>query len=126
MNRIDPVIMAVLLQVTLVAFTTNADEKKGADKEKKELEITVVKNSGTVKITAKGKSGYHCNTLYPWKVMVEGPESQKKTYKKKEAKVFTKEKVIFEVPRIKGQKAKLKMSVCNDKQCIMHTEELSW
>lgn len=97
-----------------------------ATKNKKELTVKVTQTPSTVTVTAKGKSGYHINTLYPWKLIVEGPKGEKKIYKKQDAKQFSEKTVVFEVPHVKGQTAKLKMSVCNDTQCIMHTESLSW
>jgi hypothetical protein len=122
MKRKHQVATISLVLMTLVAASSAADKKKNA----KEFEIKVTMSAKSVTITAKGASGFHCNTLYPWKLSVEGPAGQKKTYKKQEAKVFSEQKVVFEVPRSKGQKAKMKLSVCDDKQCIMHTEEFSW
>ena len=114
----------------LVATQLVAGEKKGAKggttQKPKELEVKVEKKKSVVRIMAVGKAGYYCNTLYPWKLTVEGASKGKKVYKKNDAKKFSKEAVVFEVPYVKGQKAKMKMSVCNDKQCIMHEENLSW
>jgi hypothetical protein len=126
MKRQNPSALLLLLFLMVTAFDVGAGDKKTAVSSPKELDVTVTKKANIVSITAKGKSGYHCNTLYPWKLTVDGPAAQKKTYKKTDAKTFSKEKVVFEVPFIKGQQAKMKMSVCNETQCIMHTEELSW
>jgi hypothetical protein len=120
----------LVLTISFAAAHLAAGEKSraatGAKQNKKSLEVKVEKTKEVVKITARGKSGYHCNTLYPWKLTVEGGSNGSKVYKKGDAKKFSKESVVFEVPHIKGQKAKMKMSVCNDKQCIMHEEKLSW
>jgi biopolymer transport protein ExbD len=126
MKRQNPSALLLLLILMVTAFNLSAGDKKQAGSSPKELEVTVSKKAKIVSITVKGQSGYHCNTLYPWKLTVEGPADEKKIYKKIDAKTFSKEKVVFEVPFIKGQRAKMKMSVCNDAQCIMHTEELAW
>ncbi len=114
----------------LLAFSTglSAGEKNDQKKapEPKEVAIKVEKTKETVKITATGKSGFHCNTLYPWKLTVESGNNQQKVYKKEDAKSFTQRKVVFEIPYSKGESGKLKLSVCNDVQCIMHEEKLTW
>lgn len=92
----------------------------------KEFAITVEKINETVKITATGRSGFHCNTLYPWKLTVEKKNNPPKVYKKQDARWFTQQKVVFEFPSSVGKRATLKLSVCNDVQCIMHEEKLFW
>ena len=84
-------------------------------------------------ITVTGKSGYHCNTLYAWKLRLEpepGIALQKKVLRKRDAKKFSKEAVIFEVPYNRGPNQKisatLKFSVCNEKQCLIEKIPLSW
>ena len=119
-------VLSILTFSILVPFSSQATESKNGST-RNEIDVKVEKTATAVKITATGKSGYHCNTLYPWKLTVTGPENGKSTtYKKADAKTFSEEKVVFELPSKKGQKAKMKMSVCNEKQCIMHTQELSW
>jgi hypothetical protein len=125
MSKKKNIIAGMLFLMTIVALSATAGETEGASS-KKELEVKVDKTATTVKITATGKSGYHCNTLYPWKLTVDGPGQEKTVYRKKDAKAFSKDAVVFQVPYKKGQKAEMKMSVCNDAQCIMHTEKLSW
>jgi hypothetical protein len=85
----------------------------------------------TIKVT--GKSGYYCNTLYHWKLQLEtapGVNPQKKILKNRDAKKFTKDAVIFNVPYIRGPNKKisatLKFSVCNEKQCLIEKVALSW
>ncbi|MCP4606954.1 MAG: hypothetical protein GY847_41660 [Proteobacteria bacterium] len=95
---------------------------------------TAVKQGKTIAtITATGKSGYHCNKLYPWKLAITpGPEIEiKKTvYKKKDAKKFAEDAVIFKISYLKKadskMRAKLKLSMCDEKQCKMETVTLSW
>ena len=115
----------MLFLMTVGALSAAAGETKEVAS-RNELEVKVDKTAATITITATGKSGYHCNTLYPWKLTVTGPGQEKVVYRKKDAKAFSKDAVIFQVPYKKGQKAEMKMSVCNDAQCIMHTEEFSW
>ena len=89
--------------------------------EAEEYEIVLEKNKGTYDITTIGKSGYHCNIMYPWKIVVRGQSGKEKTYKKNDAKTFGEKGVSFQVI---GKEATLKLSVCNDKQCVMKTEKL--
>jgi len=85
-------------------------------------------------ITTTGKSGYHCNTLYPWKLTVEpadGITVAKPMLKKGDATQFKEAAVIFDVPyavtdAASTVKAALKLSLCDDKQCQMETVALSW
>jgi len=93
-------------------------------------------DSRVAKITTVGKNGYHCNKLYPWKLTVEpgpGVTMDKKVFKSKkgEAKTFSEAKVVFAVPYkvqdgAKNVSAKLKISLCDEKQCQMETVKLSW
>ena len=119
-------VLATLLAVTQTGAGEKQNTKESARQRPKALEVKVEKAKGVVRIVAVGKAGFHCNTLYPWKLTVEGGANGAKIYKKKDAKKFSKERVVFEVPYVKGQRAKMKMSVCNDKQCIMHEEKLAW
>ncbi len=123
MNR--KISIVLVLALTFVVFSSQAADKKAAEV-RKEVAVKVVKKAASVQITAEGRGGYHCNTLYPWKLTVKGPQDEKKTYKKADAKKFSEQRVVFEVPSKKGQTAQMKLSVCNEVQCIMHTEELSW
>ena len=91
-------------------------------------------DSRTAKITTTGKNGYHCNKLYPWKLTVTpgaGVTMGKTLFKRKDAKPFSEPTVVFTVPYTasddaKKISAKLKLSLCDDKQCQMETVELSW
>jgi len=86
----------------------------------------------TVKVTGRG--GFGCNLLYPWRLtLTPGPgvEMPKTTYGKGDAKVFTRDAVIFEVRYSAGAsageiKARLRLSVCNEKQCQMEQVDLAW
>lgn len=80
----------------------------------------------TIKVT--GRAGYHCNTLYPWKLIVKEGGKETRTMSKQDAKHFTENNVIFVVPYSKadGNEATLKLSMCNDKQCIMEKASISW
>jgi hypothetical protein len=80
----------------------------------------------TIKIT--GRAGYHCNTLYPWKLIIKEGGKETRTMTKQEASHFTKDNVTFVVPYLKadGNEATLKLSMCNDKQCIMENASISW
>ncbi|MCP4680090.1 MAG: hypothetical protein GY854_32275 [Deltaproteobacteria bacterium] len=81
-------------------------------------------------ITATGKSGYHCNKLYPWKLTFVPGDGKKQILKKKDAKKFAEEAVIFTIPYTpaagKKTSVKLKLSMCDDKQCKMETVSFSW
>jgi hypothetical protein len=87
-------------------------------------------------ITTVGKNGYHCNKLYPWKLTVKpgsGVTMAKTEFKSKkgDAKPFSEAQVVFTVPYTatadaKQITAKLKLSLCDDKQCQMETVALSW
>ncbi|MBW2277768.1 MAG: hypothetical protein JRF63_09770 [Deltaproteobacteria bacterium] len=91
-------------------------------------------DSRVAKITTVGKNGYHCNKLYPWKLTItpgDGVTVAKTKLKKGDAKKFEEAAVVFEVPYTaadgaKKVSAKLKLSLCDDKQCQMETVPLSW
>lgn len=85
----------------------------------------------TIKVTGKGD--YHCNTEYRWKLSIQsqpGITLGKKTLKNEDAKQFTEEAVVFEVPYASGPKQKvsatLKFSVCNKKLCLIEKVPLTW
>ena len=85
-------------------------------------------------ITTTGKSGYHCNMLYPWKLTIEpsdGVTAEKAKLKKEDAAQFKEAGVIFKVAYTAAEGAKpvnasLKLSLCDDKQCQMETVPLTW
>ena len=91
-------------------------------------------DSRVAKITTTGKSGYHCNMLYPWKLTIApatGITVAKTELKKADAKDFTEAAVVFEVPYTvtdgaTNVTAVLKLSLCDDKQCQMETVALTW
>lgn len=118
-------LLALLVATQLLAGAKGSGAK-AHPAQKKEFVVKVEKSNEVVRITVTGKLGYQCNTLYPWKLTVEGLVDGEKVYKKSDAKQFSKEAVVFEVPYIKGQMARMKISMCNDTQCIMHEEKLSW
>ncbi len=113
------------------ALTVTAPCGASQDKESTFFEVRVKENKNKKKpeatISVKGKSGFHCNTLYPWKLTMTDGKAEKKILKKQDAKKFEKDSVVFVVPYTAGSKVsvKLKFSVCNDKQCIMETVSLS-
>jgi hypothetical protein len=85
-------------------------------------------------VEVSGRGGYHCNTLYPWKLTIEAPDGVqlgKKKFRKNDASQFGESKVLFRVPyRTSGEagqiRAELKMSLCDEKQCQIKTLDLSW
>lgn len=81
--------------------------------------------AGTATIAVNGKAGYHCNTLYPWKLTLRTAAGER-VIKKEQAKVWSQGKVVFEVASaaIGSTTAELKLSVCDDKQCKMEKVEL--
>ena len=100
-----------------------------------DLQLTTKKTStphiATIKVTGKGD--YHCNTEYRWKLSVQsqpGVTLGKKILKNGDAKRFTEEAVVFEVPYTSAPKQKvsatLKFSVCNDKLCLIEKVPLTW
>jgi hypothetical protein len=90
--------------------------------------------SMTATITTVGKTGYHCNMLYPWKLTLnpgDGITLSKPVLKKQDAAQFAETGVVFRVPYTAADTAKtvtasLKLSLCDDKQCQMETVALSW
>ena len=127
----------LILIVMLSAFSCTAPSAAKADASGSTYEIKITpssdpKNPGAI-IKATGKGGFHCNTLYPWKLTVKpGPVTGPKPtiLKKKDAQKFAKDAVIFKVSHkpntAKKATADLKFSMCNDKQCVMETVPLSW
>jgi hypothetical protein len=84
-------------------------------------------------ITVKGKGGFYCNTLYPWKLTLKpaaGATVDKDVYRKADATKFEKAAVVFSVPFAApgGGKvaAELKLSMCNPKQCQMDKVSFTW
>lgn len=136
MKRNAPIV-ALALVLGLCALPELAGAEKQADKSgafyEVDLKTTKGKTESVTTITAKGKGGFHCNTLYPWKLTIE-PEAgivvNQTIYKKKDAKTFSDKAVAFDVkytPKSgKSISAKLKLSVCDDKQCKMETVSLKW
>ena len=136
MKRTIISIIALTLLAGLQLFPDSSwGGKKPADKSAfYDVKVTSTKGQdGTVAtITVKGKGGFHCNTLYPWKLTLEaepGVVVGKTVLKKKDAAKFSEKEVVFQVkytPKT-GQSigAKLKLSVCDDKQCKMETVSLT-
>jgi len=126
---------ALVLAALFVAGTmaTAAITKSGSFYTVK-VETSGSADARLAKITTVGKNGYHCNKLYPWKLTVTpgtGVTAAKTSFKKGDAKQFSEAAVVFEVPYqaaadAKKVAAKLKLSLCDDKQCQMETVELSW
>ena len=120
-NVINSVKIIIFLMV--ICGTIIANEKESI-KETNEYKIVVTKDKERTTISTQGKAGYHCNTLYPWKLTVLGNKGEK-SLKKENATDFSERKVTFIVLKEDGKNATLKLSVCNDKQCIMKTEKFS-
>jgi hypothetical protein len=101
-----------------------------------EVEVTTTGSDGEMvaTITTTGKSGYHCNMLYPWKLTIDpvsGVTVAKPKLKKEDAAQFTETGVIFKVPYTAAESATnvtatIKLSLCDDKQCQMESVALSW
>ncbi len=119
------------------AFSCTAPSAANADASGSTYNIKIKKNDNkkepVATIEVNGKAGFHCNTLYPWKLTVKpGPGAgvEPQILKKKDAKKFAKDAVIFKVSYKKDPNKKtsadLKFSMCNDKQCVMETIPLSW
>ncbi len=137
MNRNYKTPGAILTAVVLVLFVA-APLAAGTVKKSGEFyDVKVVAKKQGAKtlatITAKGRSGYKCNMQYPWKLTLKpspGIKVEKKIYKKKDAKKFAKEAVVFEIAYTQESadkiSAKLKLSMCDDKQCKMETVPLTW
>ena len=112
--------------------------KKGAFY-KVEISVSGKGDSKVAKIKVTGVKGYHCNLLYPWKLTFEAPEGvtfEKAKYKagpkiKKDATAYGEDAIVFTVPYKASAgagtiNAKLKLSLCDDKQCQMETVSISW
>lgn len=106
---------------------------------KVKIEVSGQGDSKVAKITVTGIKGYHCNLLYPWKLTLEASQGvtvEKAKYKagpkvKKDATAYGEDAIVFTVPfkatdGAKAVNAKLKLSLCDDKQCQMETVSLSW
>jgi len=125
--------MAILVAALVFCATgvTSAAEtvKKGAFYEVRVDTTRSANGSMTATITTVGKSGYHCNMLYPWKLVVdqsEGLSVAKPVQKKEDAVQFTEKAVVFRFlftasAAVKTLSASLKLSLCDDKQCQMET-----
>ena len=124
---------ALVLCVAAAAFA-NATVKTGSFYEVRVETARAADGTVTATITTVGKTGYHCNMLYPWKLTVQqgdGITVDKPILKKQDAAQFTEAGVVFKVPytaadSVKTMAAALKLSLCDDKQCQMETVPLSW
>jgi len=141
MNRIDkhffpPFFAAIPLSVALL-FAAAPGRAGSVRKTGDFYSVTVTtskeggKEIATVRV--KGRAGYHCNTLYHWKLAVDPVprvQLEKQLLENRDAQEFSAGGVIFRVRYFggSGQKmsAKLKFSVCNDKQCVMEAVDLGW
>ena len=111
----------IVLYVSIAAFAVNGAEKKNMV-EANEYSIEISKANALFKVATKGRGGFHCNTMYPWKLTVKNGNGKETVYKKKDAKEFGEKGVSF---LVNGTEGTLKFSVCNDQQCIMKTEKLT-
>jgi hypothetical protein len=127
-----PLLLALLSSFPLFAHGKTTQQKNASFYT---IEISTQKEIKTTAVIVKttGKAGYHCNTLYPWKLSVtphSGIKMKNTVLKKVDAKTFTKEKVEFHFSYLENSSgpvsAKLKFSVCNDKQCLIEKVPLSW
>ncbi|MCU0662242.1 MAG: hypothetical protein MUC50_07940, partial [Myxococcota bacterium] len=84
-------------------------------------------DKGSATVSATGKAGYHCNTLYPWKLTLR-TGSTERVLKREQAKVFSEAKVVFQLDDVSlgSTKAEIKLSVCNDKLCQTEKVDLSF
>ena len=119
-NYIVKLFVVAFLFMAGVAFAAAAD-KKPVGVSAKEYAVTTTVKDKKVIVTAVGKAGYHCNTLYPWKITVG-----EKVYTKKDASKFAEDGVVFKFDPAGVHKGTLKLSICNDAQCLMETAELTW
>ncbi len=119
-NRFATVLFCLVPMISSAAFAVAAD-KKPVGVTAAEYTVSVEVKGTDVIVTAKGAGGYHCNTQYPWKLTAAD-----KIYTKKEAEKFGEESVVFKIASPGDKKASLKLSVCNNAQCIMETAELTW
>ncbi len=125
---------ASLLLLLTVSATSAAVVNKTGSFYKIKIETSGDGDSRTAVITVTGTKGYHCNKLYPWKLTLkpgEGITLKKIKFKKGDATKFAEKAVVFTVPyrAVAGAKtvfAKLKLSLCDDKQCQMESVNLSW
>jgi hypothetical protein len=119
-NQSQAMLLSLALLFSGAAFAAAAD-KKPVGVSAAEYRVTVEVKDAKVIITAMGAGGYHCNTQYPWKLTAGD-----KLYTKKEADKFQEDGVVFKMDSTNDKKASLKLSVCNNAQCIMETAELTW
>ena len=125
---------ASLLLLVAASATSAAVVNKAGSFYKIKIETSGDGDNRTAVITVTGTKGYHCNKLYPWKLTLkpaEGITVKKTTFKKGDATKFAQKAVIFTVPYsasdgAKTVTAKLKLSLCDDKQCQMESVNLSW
>lgn len=117
------IVTGVLLAGFFVCAGAQAAQKR-IEKKGEFYELVISSEKGRTEIRVQGKNGYHCNTSYPWKLTV-GEGDAEQVLKKKQAKKFSEKEVVF-VFESKKRAAKLKMSMCNDKQCKMEKLPLSW
>lgn len=97
------------------------------------VQVSEQNSKETAAITVIGRSGYHINTLYPWKLTVKptpGVVLDKKIYTKKDAAQFDEKKVVFSVTYInrmtKKMSAELKLGLCDARQCRSDKIPLNW
>ena len=136
LNKPRSIALLVLAAMLVAGSLATAAITKSGSFYTVKVETTGSGDARTAKITTTGKNGYHCNKLYPWKLTVKpgsGVTMDKTVFKSKkgEAKTFSEAKVVFEVPyKVSADAgkvtAKLKISLCDDKQCQMETVPLSW
>jgi hypothetical protein len=125
---------ALLLLLVAASATSAAVVDKAGSFYKIKIETSGDGDSRTAVITVTGTKGYHCNKLYPWKLTLkpsEGITLKKIKFKKGDATKFAEKAVVFTVPymavaKAKTVTAKLKLSLCDDKQCQMESVNLSW
>ncbi len=123
-----------LFLLAAVSATSAAVVNKAGSFYKVKIETSGDGDNRTAVITVTGTNGYHCNKLYPWKLTLipgEGITLKKVKFKKGDATKFAQKAVVFTVPYIavaqaKTVTAKLKLSLCDDKQCQMESVNLSW
>jgi len=124
------VVTSLVLMLSFVGYAK--DTTKSGDFYEVKVETRQGGHQTIATVKASPKSGYHCNTQYPWKLTIaeiEGLKTAKTVLKKKDAKQFSKDVVIFEVPysvpQGKEVKGALKFSMCDEKQCKMERLELT-
>lgn len=88
-----------------------------------------------LRITVKPGVGYKINKDYPWKVLVSADSSlsiPEKTLKKSDAVSLKETEAVFDVCYLAAtggkpagaMKITVKFSICDQKQCLMFTEEV--